>query len=44
LRQLFAQHPHRVFQPFEGERKHSIADQLLDDADALGIFGEQIIL
>jgi hypothetical protein len=40
----FAQHTHRIFQPFEGKRKHAVADQLLNDADALAIFGEQIIL
>ena len=32
---LLAQHPHRIFQAFEREREHAVADQLLDDADAL---------
>ena len=30
----FAQHTHRIFQAFERQRKHAVADQLLDDADA----------
>ncbi len=34
---LFAQHTHRIFQPFEGEREHAVANQLLDDADALAV-------
>jgi hypothetical protein len=37
IRRLFAQHTHRIFQPFEGEREHAVADQLLDDADALAV-------
>jgi len=31
---LFAQHAHRIFQALEGQRKHAVADQLLNDADA----------
>jgi hypothetical protein len=30
----FAKHTHRIFQAFEGKRKHAVADQLLNDADA----------
>jgi len=30
----FAKHTHRIFQAFEGKRKHAIADQLLNDACA----------
>jgi hypothetical protein len=41
---LFSKHTHRIFQAFERQRKHAVADQLLDDADALAVFGEQIIL
>jgi len=29
---LFAWHTHRIFQAFELQRKHAVADQLLDDA------------
>jgi len=28
---------HRIFQPLERQRKHTVADQLLDDADALAV-------
>ena len=34
---LFAQHSHGIFQALKGERKHAVADQLLNDADALAI-------
>ena len=34
---LFTQHTHRIFQPFKRQRKHAVADQLLDDADALAV-------
>jgi hypothetical protein len=30
---LFAQHSHGIFQALKGERKHAVADQLLNDAD-----------
>lgn len=29
---------HRLFQPLERQRKHTVADQLLNDADALAVF------
>ncbi len=32
-----AQHAHRIFQTFEGEGEHAVADHLLDDADALAV-------
>ena len=32
-----AQHAHGVLESLEGERKHAVADQLLDDADALSV-------
>jgi hypothetical protein len=31
------QHPHRIFQPFERQGIHAVADQLLNDADALAV-------
>ena len=34
---VLAQHPDGIFQPFEGEREHAVADQLLNDADALAV-------
>jgi hypothetical protein len=34
---LLAKHTHRIFQAFERQRKHAVADQLLDDADALAV-------
>ena len=34
---LFAQHPHRFFQALEGHGIHAVADELLDDADALAV-------
>ena len=34
---LFAQHAHDIFQALEDELKHAVADQLLDDADALPV-------
>ena len=34
---LFGQQPHGLFQPLERQRKHAVADELLDDADALAV-------
>jgi hypothetical protein len=34
---LLAQHAHCIFQAFERQRKHAVADQLLNDADALAV-------
>jgi len=34
---LFAQHSHGIFQALEGQREHAVADQLLNDADALAV-------
>ena len=42
--ELFAQHAHRIFQAFERERKHAVADQLLDDADALAVSEDEGLL
>jgi hypothetical protein len=39
----FAQHTHRIFQSFEGKRKHAIADQLLNDADALAVLPQELL-
>lgn len=33
-----AQHPHGFFQAFERERVHAVADDLLNDGNALAVF------
>ena len=35
---LLAQHPHGFFQAFECERVHAVADDLLNDGNALAVF------
>jgi len=39
---LFGQHPHRIFQPFEGERVHALLHQLLHHADALAVLPDAL--
>ena len=34
---LLAKHAHGVFQALQGQREHAVADQLLNDADALAV-------
>jgi len=34
INESLTQHPHRIFQPFERQGIHAVADQLLNDADA----------
>jgi hypothetical protein len=34
---LFAHHAHGVFQTFEGEGKHAVAHELLNDGNALTV-------
>ena len=39
---LLAQHSHGFFQAFEGERVHAVADDLLNDGNALAVLPDAL--